>query len=44
MTDRDLARELIADLRRMLNATPAKALAEIRLRLVEFALKAKVKR
>lgn len=36
MTNRGLARKLLADLRRLPNATPAEALAEFRRRLVEL--------
>ena len=38
MTERGLARKLLAELRRMPNATPAEALAEFRRRLVELGL------
>jgi hypothetical protein len=43
MMERNVAKKLLAQLRRMPNATPAEALAELRRRLVELGLKAKGK-
>jgi hypothetical protein len=43
MTEPDLARKLLAQLRQVPNATPAETLAEFRRRLLELGLKAKGK-
>jgi hypothetical protein len=41
MTESNLARVLLAQLRKMPNATPAEALADFRHRLAEIGLKAR---
>ncbi|GEP60170.1 hypothetical protein [Reyranella soli] len=43
MTDRDVERKLLADLRRTPNAAPAEALLQFRRRLLELELEAKGK-